>query len=297
VRDLLLHDVLFEVVRGERPSAGGDHHSALDRIPARIAEGQHLVVDREIREVKRRDPADRVERSLKRDAELCGQLSQVGQGRDRVETADPDVHWVDRPTAKRLHDRVARPPEQKATFDKASMIASHLDRTGVTQEVWRMQHINVQSVTRDPLSAVQLPAQIGKGAFHCGSAGGLDREVRARLIGDWAYPAHSGRNVGRFGIRPPPQERLEETRRLVDFEPDILDPLAGNAHAQRTLTFDAGKADRGKRPLVMARHFADILSRRGSAGGLVGYGSRLLRDHGDLGCRRCVHRHDEYRTV
>jgi hypothetical protein len=85
----------------------------------------------------------------------------------------------------------------------------------------------MQRVAGDPLPAVQQPAQISERTLDPDTAGGLDGERRAGLVGDRAGAADARGDVRWLTIGAPAEERLEESRWLVDVEPDFVDLVAG----------------------------------------------------------------------
>ncbi len=90
-----------------------------------------------------------------------------------------------------------------------------------------MEHVDVQGVALDPLAAVDEAAQVAnRPLVDRDPAGVLHRPHRAHLVGDGADPADPGGDVRRLGECAPAQQRLEEPRRLVDAQLDVLDVAA-----------------------------------------------------------------------
>ena len=156
-----------------------------------------------------------------------------------------------------LHDRVASPPEREAALDDAAVIAGHLDRSRVAEEVWSVQHVDVQRVARDPLPAVQQPAQRGNRLAGLHPADSLDCQVCAGLVGDRADTADPGGDVRGFSVGPPAQEGFEESGWLVDIEPDLLDQVVDHSHVQGALALHTRQAGRGQCPIMPVSHRDD----------------------------------------
>ena len=158
-------------------------------------------------------------------ARLSGSISaaQLGPRGRAVEAADAHVDRVDLAAAHDRHHRVARLLHLQALFDDLAVVARHLDRARVAEEVRRVQHVDVEAVALDPLAAVDEPAQVADRALvDVHAAGVLHRPHRAHLVGDRADPADPRGDVGRLREGAPAQQRLEEPRRLVDAQLDLL---------------------------------------------------------------------------
>jgi hypothetical protein len=123
---------------------------------------------------------------------------------------------VYRPAAHELDELVSGLLERQPALHLGSVLGGHLDGTLVAEEVGSVQHVLVQGVALDPLAAVDQAAQRVQRAVHFHSAGRFDGSARRHLVCNRADAADPGRDVGRLGVAAPPQEGLEEARRLVD---------------------------------------------------------------------------------
>src|SRR5215469_10619978 len=112
----------------------------------------------------------------------------------------------------------------------------------------------MQRVAGDPLAAVQQPSEVREGSGQADPAGRLDRLAGAGLVRDRAYPADPGGDVGRLGVGPACQERLEEPGRLVDVEAYLLDPAVADPDVHRAFALDARYRLGGERAVTPVRH-------------------------------------------
>ena len=250
MRDLLFHDLLLEVRGRELAAAGGHHCPALDRVAARLPQRQHLVPDRQIGEVEAGHPPDSLQGVVQRGTQLAGKRNQITARGHRVEPADLHVDRMYGPAADGLHDRVAGPPERQTTLDEITVVTRQLDSSRIAEEIRRVQQVDVQRVAGDPLAAVQQPAQVGDRPVDGHPARGLDGQERARLVRDRADAADPGRDVRRLPVRAPAKERLEEPRRLVDVEANLVHLVAADADMQGALALYPGYPCRCQRPLM-----------------------------------------------
>ena len=99
--------------------------------------------------------------------------------------------------------------------------------------------MDVQGVALDPFTAIQQPPQRADLGRHLKAERLLQRMAGAHLVGDRADAADAGGDVGNFTDLPAAQEALEEPRRLVDVELDVVDNLALQADVQAAFPFDA----------------------------------------------------------
>ena len=203
-------------------------------------------------------------RPLERLAPAASSSARVGSA---VEAADADVDRMDLAPADHRHQRVAGLLHLQALLDDLAMVARHLDRARVAEEVGRVQHVDVQRVALDPLAAVDQAAQVAdRAVVDRDAAGVLHRPHRAHLVGDRADAADPRGDVGRLGERAAAQQRLEEARRLVDAQLDVDDLAALEPHVHRALALDAGEvvgADRAR--ALSARSCASPASRNAGA--------------------------------
>ena len=223
-------------------------------------EGQHLVVVLEVGELEPGRPGHGVQRQVKRGAQLLGQRRHLGPGRRPVETAHPDVDRMDRPAADQFHDRVPGLLQLQPSLHqrRASAIPREVERAGIAEEVGRVQQVDVQRVAFDPLSAVEQPAKIGDRVGDLDPAGRLDRQARAHLVRHRADPADARGDVGRLGVPPAAQQRLEEPGRLVDLQPHVLDGAVAHPHVHRALALDPGQRADRKRAVGLVTHPATL---------------------------------------
>ena len=69
---------------------------------------------------------------------------------------------MDLASAEQRHDLVAGLLEREPAAHRVAVVARHLDRALVAEEVRRMQHVDVQRVALDPFAAVEQPPQIAQ---------------------------------------------------------------------------------------------------------------------------------------
>src|SRR3990170_4175106 len=98
------------------------------------------------------------------------------------------------------------------------MVAGEVDGALVTEEVGRMQQVDVERVALDPLAAIDQPAERAQRPVDRYPERVLHRVDGAHLIGDRADAADARGDVGRFGEGAAAQERLEEAWRLENAE-------------------------------------------------------------------------------
>jgi hypothetical protein len=142
------------------------------------------------------------------------------------------------------------------------VVARELDRALVAQKVRQVEHEDVQRVALDPLAAVEEPAQRSQLSVDLDAACLLHRLHRAHLVGDRADPADAGGDVRRLGEGAPAQERLEEARRLVDLQLDVVDAAVSDRHQHRALALDAGEVVSPDRLRAALSHRAPAQPRR-----------------------------------
>ena len=264
--DVLLDEVVLVLGDGDVEAAARDEPSLAERVLVGVAKRDELVVGGEIR--KRETAGDRQELGGDRanGAELLSEDLQVGLRRGLVEAADPDVDGVDLAAADERHDLVPHLLQGEALGDELRVVLGHVDRALVPEEVGGVEHRDVQHVALDPLAAVEEAAQLAEGASHRHATGRFHRVDRAHLVGDGADAADAGRDVGRLGEFPAPQEGLEEARRLVDVEARLDDLVALDLDVEATFPLDPGQRADGDRPRGPLR----LRSRRRCGRGLPG---------------------------
>lgn len=119
--------------------------------------------------------------------------------------------------------------------------AGQTDHVGFAEEVRCVQHVDVQRLALDPLSAVQQTAQGGRLSVYDDAARVLDGTAGTHLVGDGTDPADAGGEVGWLRVRSAPEEGFEEPRRLVDLEPRLDDGAVVDPQVQRGLALDTGQ--------------------------------------------------------
>jgi hypothetical protein len=119
-----------------------------------------------------------------------------------------------------------------------AVVCGHLDRPLVAQEVRRVQQEDVQRMALDPLPAVEKPAQQPQLLRDRDTAGVLDRQAGAHLVGDRADSADARRDVRRLRPGPAAQERLEEPWRLEDAQLDVGDQAVADDDVHAPLALD-----------------------------------------------------------
>ena len=92
------------------------------------------------------------------------------------------------------------------------MLLRHLDRVLTSEEVGRVQHVDVQGMALHPLAAVEQAPQLGDRAPDLHAERILHRRAGAHLVRHRADAADARRQVGRLGGPPAAQEGLEEAR-------------------------------------------------------------------------------------
>ena len=113
-------------------------------------------------------------------------------------------------------------------------------RALVSQEIRRVEQVDVQSVAFDPFTAIQKPPQSAYVGRHLYAQRDLQRVHRAHLISHGTNAAYPSGNIGHIFQRAAAQERLEQTRRLIDVELHVVDLAVAQPDVQRPLALDAG---------------------------------------------------------
>jgi len=268
VPDVLLDHVLVPPRRGERQARARRHGAPLDRVGSGPAQREHVRLARVIGEVEPGDPCCRGQRVIERPAQRVGERGELGPGGRPVEAADADVDGVNGPAADQFHDGVPGLLERQAALHDVAPGRGHLDSAAVTEEIRRVQEVDVQRMALDPFPAVQQPAQVGDRSLDGDAAGVLDRLARAHLVGDRADAADPGRDVRRLSVGATAQECLEEAGRLVDVQPRLFDPVAAGPDVQGAFAFHPGQFGDRQDAVVLVCHvqrlFPVALSRGGA---------------------------------
>ena len=98
-------------------------------------------------------------------------------------------------SAQQVHDAVADLFQAQRLLDHAAMVASHGDHILIAEKIGRVQHVDVQGVTFDPLAAVEETAQQADCGIDADSQRPLDGVHGAHLVGDGADAADARRDV------------------------------------------------------------------------------------------------------
>ena len=247
--------VVFADVDVEAPV--GHHAAGGDRVVGRVAQRDELVVVIEVREREACHPDDGLQCELAGLVQPGAQAVGVAPVRRAVEAADADVDRVHGAAADDIHQPVPGLLQLQAPLQQLRAVLGHVQAAFVTEEVRRVQQVDVQGVALDPLAAVDEPAQVQDRRGDNGTAGVLDGLARAHLVGDRADPADPRGDVRRLGVPAPAQQRLEEPRRLVDVEPGLGDLAVADDDLQAALALDPGQrldVDRTAPVAVMVRH-------------------------------------------
>jgi hypothetical protein len=237
--DVLLHDVLVELARREVAAVRGDDPAVLDCIRVVLAQGQQLMVELELRAGQRRRHRDRLESDLAGPFERVDQRRELAARGSAVEAADADVDRMDLAAAHDRHHLVARLFQRQPVRDELGVVAGHRRRALVAEEVGCVQEEDVQRMALDPLAAVEQPPQRADALVDGDAERVLHRVAGAHLVRDRADAADAGGDVGRLQVGAPAQEGLEEPRRLVDSQLDLLHCAVADDDAHRPLSLDA----------------------------------------------------------
>ena len=145
-----------ELRRGERRGRRTKRAAARrSRSRPDLSQRHESVLARDVGEVETRDPRHGGQSLVAGAAQRFGQRRD-GRGLGRpVETADPDVDRMDRPSSDGCHHQVARALDVEPALDRAGVAFGQFDRVGAAEEVRRVQQVDVQRVALDPLAAVE----------------------------------------------------------------------------------------------------------------------------------------------
>ena len=105
-------------------------------------------------------------------------------------------------------DEVSR-AEARLLFSLEGEVLRHLDGILIPEEVRRVQHIDMQRVAFDPLTAVDEPAQCAQLAVNRDAERLLNRVHGTHLVRDWADAANPRSDARHFRKRPAFTEFLE----------------------------------------------------------------------------------------
>ena len=237
--DVLLDEVLVVLGGADVQATVGDDPPPLDRVRPRLGERDELALDGALGEVEPSRPAHGLERGLPCPLQRVDERPQLPPRRRPVEAADADVDRVDLAAADQREHLVARLLQRQPPLDGRRLVPGELDGAVVAEEVGRVEHVDVERVALDPLSAVEDAAERPERPGQLDAADVLDRVDRARLVRDRADAADAGGDVRRLEARAAAEQRLEEARRLEDPQLDVLDRVAPQPHRHRALALDA----------------------------------------------------------
>src|SRR6516164_4635285 len=168
-----------------------------------------------------------------------GNRRQLGAVGHSVESANACIYWMDLAPAKQAQEVVAGLLERQRALHRFAMIARHRNRVRIAEEVWRMQHHNVQRMALNPFAAIEQSAQRPDWFFDIDAERILDGVHSAHLVGDWANPADPRDDIEHLAEAAPAQQCLEETWRLEDAEAHRIDLAIANAQFERALPLHA----------------------------------------------------------
>ena len=155
---------------------------------------------------------------------------------------------MDRPAADRPQEVVPGRLDLQAALDDLAVVARHRPGRLEAEEVRGVQEEDMQGVRLDPLPAVHEPPQHPDPLVDLDLERVLHRVEGARHVGDRTDAADPRGDVGRLGEGAATQEGLEEARRLVDLQLDVLDLAVADADLHRTLALDPGQGLGADRP-------------------------------------------------
>src|ERR1019366_6293863 len=178
---------------------------------------------------------------IARPSETFRDRLEVGDRRRFVEASDAHVDGMNGPPAEHVEDVVAHLLQLEATFDDVAVIPRQVDRALVAEEVRRVEQVDVERVSLDPLAAVEKAPERTHLSVDADAGRVLDRLARAHLVRDRADAADARGDVGNLGVRAPSQEGLEEARGLEDAQLDITNLAITHHHVHASLAFHAGQ--------------------------------------------------------
>ncbi len=148
---------------------------------------------------------------------------------------------MDLAPADEVHDVVAGFLHLEPAAHGVAVVARHVDRALVAEEIGRVQHVDVQHVALDPFAAIEQPPQLAQRPGDRDAERVLHRMHGAHLVGDRADAADARHEVRRLGEGAAAQERLEEARRLEDRELGRFHLAVAHDDLERAFAFDAGQ--------------------------------------------------------
>ncbi len=173
--------------------------------------------------------------------EVGSQDLELAPRRDLREAADADADRMDGPPAEDRHDAIAGLLEGQTPLDGRPVENGELDGIGAPEEVGRVQQVEVQGVTLDPLAAVEQAPERSHRGLDLDPGEMLERVDGGHLVGDGTDPADARDDVEHLVRGPADDELLEVPRRLEDRQLRLGDTPVANDQSQRPLAFDAGQ--------------------------------------------------------
>ena len=148
---------------------------------------------------------------------------------------------MDRPPADERDDPVAEALHAQATLHDRRVVARELDRARVSEEVRRVQEMDVQRVALDPFPAVEEATQPVHLRVDRDPEQVLEGVYRGHLVRDRADPADAGDDVDDLVGRSADDQLLEIPRRLEDPEVRLDDLAIADGQRQAALALDPGE--------------------------------------------------------
>ena len=153
------------------------------------------------------------------------------RSRPSVETMRPSLYG---------YSDGCRSATSEAAFHHRAVVGGHRKGGRVSQEVRGVEHVQVERVALDVLTAVQEPPQGPHRGVDLEPVEVLERVDRRHLVRDRADPADAGHDVDHLVAGPPDDEALEVPGRLEDAEARLEDLATPDVEGQRALALDAG---------------------------------------------------------
>src|SRR5438874_60156 len=122
---------------------------------AGLGQSNELVVALVVGEVEACRKPNRLECELPRPLEPWHERGELALARRSVPTADADVDRVHLSAADHGHHLVADLLQLERALDGSAVVARHLDRALVAEEIGEVEHEDVERMALDPLAAVE----------------------------------------------------------------------------------------------------------------------------------------------
>ena len=241
VLDMRLFEMLVVLLDRNVYPLAGDDPPFVQGIFLVVAQRDEFVIPLVIWEIELGDEPHHVQGRVARPFQIFDHRPQVAFRRHFVETADLDVDRMNFTAAHHGHDVVADLLEPQRGANEIAVILRHVDCTVVTEEVRRMQHVDVEHVAFDPFATIEKPAQLAQRSVNLDTENLLHRVHRTHLVGHRADTADASRDVGCFHIGTAAQKRFVETRRFKDPEFCSLHSAIANDHLECAFALHAGE--------------------------------------------------------